>query len=195
MTMCIYKNESIPCIAITNRHLVEGDYIAQIREVAKKHPESIVLREKDLPEQEYEILAKEILSIGERYEVPVFLHFYVEVAKRLGVPNIHVPFFIFRNMSNEEKGFFHQIGVSVHSVEEAEEAEKLGASRLTAGHIFETSCKPGLPARGVDFLRDVCRNVSIPVYAIGGIDKKNAVECIMAGAKGICMMSAFMKNN
>lgn len=194
MIMSIYKNEEIPCIAITNRKLVEGEYLEQIKKVAKQHPESIVLREKDLLAKEYEELAKQVIKIGMEYGIPVFLHFYVDVAKKLGATNIHLPFSVLQNMSNEEKDIFLQIGVSIHSVEEAKEAQKLGASRLIAGHIFETSCKPGLHPRGLSFLENVCQSVTIPVYAIGGITDENAKECIMNGAKGVCMMSGYMKN-
>lgn len=49
------------------------------------------------------------------------------------------------------------------------EAQALGATYLLAGHIFDTSCKPGLPGRGLDFLAQVCAAVPLPVYAIGGI--------------------------
>ena len=83
--------------------------------------------------------------------------------------------------------------MSCHSKEDAEEAEKLGASYITAGHIFDTSCKAGLPGRGLDFLNEVKSSVSIPVYAIGGISADNAGNVINAGADGICIMSGFMK--
>ena len=66
--------------------------------------------------------------------------------------------------------FFKVIGTSVHSVEDAIKAEQLGATYMTAGHIFATDCKKGLPPRGLDFLKNVCDAVEIPVYAIGGIN-------------------------
>lgn len=191
----MYKNNTIPCIAITNRKQVQGSYLEQIERVAKQCPESIILREKDLTDKEYEELAKQVIDIGRDYQIPVFLHFYVDVAKKLGAPNLHVPFFVLQNLTKGDKESFSQIGVSIHSVEEAKEAQKLGATRLIAGHIFETSCKPGLLPRGLDFLRQVCESVTIPVYAIGGISEKNAKECILAGAKGVCMMSGFMKKD
>ena len=49
------------------------------------------------------------------------------------------------------------------------EAERLGAAYVTAGHIFTTDCKKGLPPRGLDFLKNVCDAVTIPVYGIVGI--------------------------
>ncbi len=89
---------------------------------------------------------------------------------------------------------FDFIGASIHSVEEARKAEKLGASYLTAGHIYETGCKPDLAPRGLGFLREVCQSVDIPVYAIGGIhlEKQQLSEIYEAGARGACIMSVFM---
>ena len=89
---------------------------------------------------------------------------------------------------------FSQIGTSVHSVEDALEAQKLGATYITAGHIYATDCKKGLPPRGLDFLRDVCRAVDIPVYAIGGIkiDQAQFTDILNCGAAGGCIMSGMM---
>ena len=85
------------------------------------------------------------------------------------------------------------IGVSVHSVEEAKEAEKLGASYLTAGHVFATECKKGLLPRGLEFLEEICDSVAIPVYAIGGIHPGNLRQIEESKAAGACMMSEYMK--
>ena len=72
------------------------------------------------------------------------------------------------------------------------EAEKLGCTYITAGHVFATDCKKGLPPRGLSFLKEVCYSVTIPVYAIGGIDENNMEAVRQAGAAGGCMMSGFM---
>lgn len=68
----------------------------------------------------------------------------------------------------------------------------LGATYITAGHIFATDCKKGVPPRGLDFLSSVCSFVNIPVYAIGGISPVNAQKAIDAGAEGVCIMSGLM---
>jgi thiamine-phosphate pyrophosphorylase len=86
-----------------------------------------------------------------------------------------------------------RLGVSVHSISEALEAELLGATYLIAGNIYETDCKKGLPGKGLEYLRDVCAAVSIPVYAIGGITKDRLSEIKQAGAAGGCMMSGMMR--
>ena len=72
------------------------------------------------------------------------------------------------------------------------EAQALGCTYITAGHVFETDCKKGLPGRGLDFLRNVCAAVDIPVYGIGGIDADNIALVRDTGASGACLMSSLM---
>ena len=78
--------------------------------------------------------------------------------------------------------------------EEAIEAQKLGATYISAGHIFATDCKKDLPPRGLEFLKEDCNSVTIPVYAIVGIKLSDVQmdEIIKCGAKGGCIMSGMM---
>ena len=73
-------------------------------------------------------------------------------------------------------------------------AEQAGASYVTAGHIYSTACKAGIPPRGEAFLRAVVDAVSLPVYAIGGIGEENIARVAAAGAAGACLMSGFMQS-
>ena len=73
------------------------------------------------------------------------------------------------------------------------EAQELGAAYVTAGHVFATDCKKGLPPRGITFLEEVVKSVKIPVFAIGGVNSSNIEEIKQTGAAGCCMMSGFMK--
>ncbi|WP_232463329.1 thiamine phosphate synthase [Tumebacillus avium] len=84
------------------------------------------------------------------------------------------------------------IGCSVHSVEEALDAQEQGATYITYGHIFATGSKPGLPPRGLDALRKVVEAVEIPVLAIGGITTDNIEDVLATGAAGIAVISAVM---
>ena len=93
----------------------------------------------------------------------------------------------------KELGDFDMIGVSVHSKEEALDAVRLGATYLIAGNVFETDCKKGLSGKGVDFLKEICENSSVPVYGIGGINDENTKMVQETGAMGECRMSYYMK--
>ena len=180
-------------IAVTNRKLCNRPFTEQLERVCRHHPRALILREKDLSEHEYELLAEQVLEICGTHDVPCILHTYTEVARRLGCSRIHLPLPLFRTEASS-LGDFSLVGTSVHSVEDAIEAEKLGASYLTAGHIYVTDCKKGLPPRGTGFLREVCLQVSVPVYAIGGIhpDENQMKEIIDCGAAGGCIMSGMM---
>ncbi len=85
------------------------------------------------------------------------------------------------------------VGKSVHSIEEALVAEQQGADYLLFGHIFATSSKPDLYPRGVSQLKQLIRQVTIPVIAIGGITPDNVGEVIQAGASGVAVMSGVLQ--
>ena len=182
-------------IAVSNRKLCDRPFLEQIERVCKVNPEAIILREKDLPEEEYRILAGEVLKICDRYQVTCILHNFWEAALELGCTSVHLSLPVMRKLPVKEKNEFTKIGISIHSVEEAKEAEQLGASYVTAGHIYATNCKKGLPPRGLGFLEKVCREVSIPVYGIGGVkfDEKQWQDMKECGAAGGCIMSGMME--
>lgn len=173
-------------IAVSNRALTT-DFFGQLKKISSVGI-PIILREKDLNENEYEALAKKAIADCD----DIILHTFTETAKKLNHKKIHLPMHIFRTAELTD---FDIVGASVHSVEEAVEAQRLGASYITAGHIFETDCKKGVLPRGLDFLKSVCNAVSIPVYAIGGITPENAYSAVDAGAAGVCVMSGLMKCN
>ena len=187
MTICMSE-----IICVTNRHLCNDDFLKRIEKICKCRPSSIILREKDMSEDDYTALAAEVINICRSYDVPCTLHSFVNAAIKLKADRIHLPLHILRTLGSEDKRHFSVIGASCHSVEEAEEAISLGAGYITAGHIFDTDCKAGLPGRGLDFLRNVCEHSSVPVYAIGGISPGNIDDVINAGADGVCIMSGFM---
>ncbi|WP_303822788.1 thiamine phosphate synthase [Ruminococcus flavefaciens] len=180
-------------ICVTARKLCSGDFLGQLEKIAEAAPKYIILREKDLNEDEYSALAKRAMEICSGSGTKLVLHYYWKIAAELGADSIHLPLHILRELTAEDKRSFHLIGASCHSVEDAVEAEKLGADYITAGHVFETDCKKGLPPRGLDFLHSVCESVKIPVYAIGGIAPETFGQVIEAGASGACVMSGFMK--
>ncbi len=243
-------------LCVTNRKLCREDFFEHMESVAQAlHGRSggIILREKDLSEEEYRELAGKIMKICGKYGVRCILHNFADTAAALGAQAIHLPLPVLRRMhgsasaENRERsvpacnamdaasaengeepvrssgmtddaanvisaknGFdshqgtdpeadarsilsrFRIIGASCHSVEDALEAQALGCTYITAGHIFATDCKKGVPPRGLAFLREVCRSVSIPVYAIGGINEKNYLQVLQTGAAGACIMSGLM---
>lgn len=181
-------------ICITNRKLVDGDFLKQIEKLASGDIDLFILREKDLPEEEYEELAAKMIDICRVHGKMVMLHTFQEAAKRLNHPFIHLTMTDFMELSDEDRRWFEKIGVSTHSAKEAIICEKRGASYVTASHIFPTDCKPGIRPKGLVYLKEVTGAVGdMEVYALGGINEENMQLCIEAGADGVCMMSEYMR--
>ena len=179
-------------LCVTHRQLCREDFLERVEKIAAARPRGLILREKDLPEEEYRALARRVLEICRAHEVPCILHNFPETARELGCEALHLPLAALRKMTRAEREAFPVLGASCHSREEAEEAEEMGCRYITLGHIFETACKQGLPGRGTELLQNVCAAVSLPVYAIGGINRENIGPVRRAGAAGACLMSGLM---
>ncbi|MDD7794436.1 thiamine phosphate synthase [Clostridium sp. 'White wine YQ'] len=178
-------------ICVTNRKLCKDDFLDRLNLLAKGKPYGIMLREKDLSQFEYESLAIKVKEICDINKVPLIINQNIDVALKLDIPNIQLSMNNLRSHATILSKF-KNIGASVHSVEEAREAQELGATYLIAGHIFPTDCKKGVPERGLSFLQEVCNAVSIPVFAIGGITDDKLEDVKNAGSTGVCVMSESM---
>ena len=177
-------------IAVTNRKLCTDNFVLRVREILSAEPFEVILREKDLSDDKYCQLVKEIVADNNGYKKVLALN-WSEMALEMGIEKVHLT--MQQLMEHGRPSFIKRAGVSVHSAEEAETAQKLGADYLIAGHIYATDCKKGVPPRGIEFFRGVCESVDIPVFAIGGISENNFNEPLENGGTGVCLMSEFMK--
>lgn len=180
-------------ICVTDRSLCGDSFLTQLEKICAGGADRIILREKDMDDRDYIQLASRASEICRSFGTPLSLHTHFNAAEILGAEKIHLPYSVFVEKAPACMSY-RTVGVSVHSAAEAMECEKLGASYVTAGHIFPTDCKKGLPPRGTEFLTEVCDCVDIPVYAIGGITPENAAFAAAAGASGVCLMSSLMKS-
>lgn len=179
-------------LSVTNRKLCREKFLDRIEKIAAAHPAGIILREKDLSEEEYRNLAEQVLEICRKQETQCILHCFCDTAIELGCDAVHLPLSVLMNMDPEKRKKFRIMGASCHSGEDAVMAEKMGCTYITVGHIFDTDCKKGLPGRGLEFLKQVCQRVSVPVYAIGGITGTDMKKIRRTGASGACVMSGLM---
>ncbi|RJQ41211.1 MAG: thiamine phosphate synthase [Nitrospiraceae bacterium] len=85
------------------------------------------------------------------------------------------------------------IGISTHSIEQAIEAEQGGASYIGFGPIFHTATKDAGKPKGIKALREIKKNIKIPVVAIGGINAANLESVIASGADAVAVSSAIIQ--
>ena len=195
---------------ISNRKLCENEnlerqiekiFLAYEKKIILKNFEivALTLREKDLDKNEYLKLIEKVYPICQKYKINLILHqnYDLNLDDKYKIDGIHLSYNIFKSLNENIKAElikkYKRIGVSIHSLNEAKEVESLGASYVVAGHIFETDCKKGLEPRGLKFIEDLSSALTIPIFAIGGIDEKNSLSVINNGAFSICMMSTLMK--
>ena len=182
-------------ICVTNRNLCDGDFLKQMKKIAGGKPDAVILREKDLPEEDYSSLAEKVMDICGEAQVRCILHSYASAAASLGADSLHLPLPLLKDTDAAVIRGFDTLGVSCHSAADVSLAEKLGATYVTAGHIFETDCKRDIPPRGLGLLSDITETANIPVYAIGGINADNIALTKDAGASGACIMSGLMRSD
>lgn len=177
-------------VVVTNRKLCRENFFDRIEKLLDAGVDKIILREKDMEPAEYRDLAKRVIRICDNYETDLILHNYIDIAIELNHPMIHLPIPRLRAINQ-----FNMIGVSCHSLKDVEIAEKFNASYITFGHVFPTDCKKNLEPRGLESLRDICRNTVLPVYAIGGMTSNNYKDILKAGANGCAIMSSAMMSH
>ncbi|MBQ4178867.1 MAG: thiamine phosphate synthase [Elusimicrobia bacterium] len=186
-------------IGVTNRLLCRNDFFEQIEYICKQNLYALILREKDLDDKTYEEFAVKCNDICTKNNVLFFINTKINIAQKLKIKNVQVSFEDF--ITNKETlNSFDTVAVSVHSLSEALTVQKFVEETsqnifLIAGHIFETDCKKGLQPRGIEFLKEICANVEIPVFAIGGINQNTIKQLKGINIEGVCLMSELMKKS
>lgn len=178
--------------AVTDRAWVgKQSLYEQVESALKGGATCVQLREKELDEDNFLKEAMEISALCRRYKVPFFVNDNVEIAIACHADGIHVgQEDVKASQVRQRVGEDMIIGVSAHSVEEAQEAVRNGADCLGVGAMFSTSTKADVEVLSKETLRDICLAVDIPVVAIGGIGKSNILQLAGTGVDGVALVSA-----
>ena len=168
-------------VAVTNRQRLHLPMSEWARRIIDGGVDLIQLREKDLAESELRPIAIALLTAIESPN-KLQINGHPNLAMELGC-GLHLP---------EAMPVFdkppHPFSRSIHSPANISTRET--PDFLVAGHLFPTSSKTGLPARGIEWLQSLVHESPYPIVAIGGIDASNAALAIQAGADGVALISA-----
>jgi thiamine-phosphate pyrophosphorylase len=169
---------------VTDRR--QGDLLTHVSRAVGQGVDMIQVREKDLPASELLDLVNRIKTAAFGTRTKVLVNDRLDVALASGTDGLHLP----GNglPADRVRKYVRLVGVSVHSVEEAAEAERQAADFVVFGPVFET---PGKQPVGIEALRRVADAVSIPVLAIGGITAENTETVMRTGAAGIAAIRLF----
>lgn len=151
--------------------------------------EMIQIRAKQLSARDLDSLVRTVLRVAGNSQVLVNTR--TDVALASGAYGVHLPA---GSMSPETirriapAGFL--IGVSCHTLDELQAAEREGADFAVFGPVFPSVTKSLSPI-GIEAFRQAVASVRMPVYALGGVTAENAPRCIQAGAAGVAGISLF----
>ena len=183
---------SLLLYAVTDRTWLGGRTLADaVHDALEGGATFLQLREKNLDDDSFLQLALEIKEIAAKYKVPFVINDNINVALACGADGVHVGQ---KDMAAKDVrkiiGSDKILGVSAQTVEQAVAAEENGADYLGVGSVFSTSTKLDADAVSFETLKEICQAVSIPVVAIGGINKDNARKLKGSGIDGIAVVSA-----
>ena len=152
----------------------------------------IQLRAKKSSSDEVRRMAEKILPITKRSNVGLVINDYPDIAGDLGAELCHVGQEDFEELKFQTSNFKISFGLSTHSPAQALAALKTNAAYIAVGPVFATGTKPTAKPVTLEYVRWAAANVTVPWFAIGGINLKNLDEVIAAGAKRICVVSAIL---
>lgn len=187
-----FDKEKLLLYAVTDRSWLKGATLADQVERALRGGVTLVqLREKGLDQETFLAEAGEIKALCHRFGVPLIINDNVAIAAAVDADGVHV------GQSDREAGEVRAelgpdkiIGVSARTVEQAVRAQERGADYLGVGAVFPTGTKTDASGITLETLRDICRAVTIPVAAIGGIQEENVGKLAGSGISGIAVVSA-----
>ena len=187
-----FHKEELKLYAVTDRRwLGEKTLLQAVTEAIDGGATLIQLREKDLDEQSFREEAIAIQALCRSRGIHLLINDNVQLAKEIDADGVHVGQSDME--ANDVRAFLGPdkiIGVTAKTPEQAKAAEAAGADYLGAGAVFGTQSKTDTKKMSPEQLKAVCKAVSIPVVAIGGITADNAPELAGSGAAGIAVVSA-----
>lgn len=172
----------------------EEEFLYRVEEALKGGVTLLQLREKDKSTKEYIRLAQKVKNIAQQYSVPLIIDDRVDVALAAEADGVHVgesdmPIETARKLMGDGK----IVGATAKTVAKAKEACEQGADYIGVGAIYPTTTKVKTVLTSIDTLNDICNAVSIPVNAIGGLNKSNIDILEGIPIAGICVVSAIMR--
>nr|WP_317323589.1 thiamine phosphate synthase [uncultured Flavonifractor sp.] len=178
--------------AVTDRSWLGERTLPQaVEAVLKGGATFLQLREKELDQASLLAEARELRTIAGRYHVPFVVNDSVEAALACGADGVHVGQ---KDLMGRDVraliGPDKILGITANTVELAVAAERAGADYIGAGAVFGTTTKQDAKSLSLETLREICRAVSIPVVAIGGVNADNLPRLAGTGAAGAAVVSA-----
>jgi thiamine-phosphate pyrophosphorylase len=158
----------------------------------------IQLRAKKSSPDKIRRMAEAILPVTQRANVGLVINDYPDIARETGAEFCHLGQEDFFNAGHTHVSQIQdaksktRIGLSTHSPEQAQRALAAGPDYIAIGPVYATGTKPGAKPVTLEYVRWAAKHVTIPWFAIGGINLRTLGDVLAAGARRICVVSAIL---
>ena len=187
------KLGNIDFYMVTDSGFSKNGIISDVNNAVKAGCNIVQYREKQKSTKEMIIEAKHLKQICNG-KATFLINDRIDVALAVDADGVHIgkedmPFVTVKKLLGKDK----IIGMTVHNLEEAFEAEKLGIDYIGLAPIFETDTKKDAQKPcGIEMIKKIRKEVNLPIVAVGGIDKENVKEVIKAGADSAVSIKAVL---
>ncbi|SFX26342.1 thiamine-phosphate pyrophosphorylase [Thermoactinomyces sp. DSM 45891] len=169
------------------------DLLSRVEKAIQGGVTCVQLRRKKITDDQFIEEALQMRELCRQYQIPFAINDRVEITREVEADWLHI--------GQEDKGILYaraivgskiKIGVSVHSVEEALEAESSGADYVGVGALFPTSSKPDTIPLHLNTLRSIRNAIDIPIVGIGGITEENIKRVPSDVVDGFAIISSIL---
>ena len=168
---------------LTEELIAGGVDVIQVRAKMKPHPELMEL-------------GLAVVRVAARHGVPVIINDDTDAAFETGADGVHLGQEDWTAIPRVERvqrlANMRIVGISTHSLAQAQAAERNGASYIGVGPVFSTATKPGVSPVGLELVCQVAPQITVPFFAIGGITLDNLDQVLATGATRIAVVSAIL---
>ncbi|MEI8129152.1 MAG: thiamine phosphate synthase [bacterium] len=174
----------------------EDKFLDAIASALEGGVDILQLREKTMPASKILELGKKIKQLCLQYDVTFIVNDRIDIAALLEADGVHLGQDDLEVKSARDiLGANAIVGVSTHAPEQALKAVQDGADYIGVGPVFATPTKKGRSPVGLEYVKWASENITIPAFAIGGIDAENCQEVFDAGLKRIAVVRAIINAN
>jgi thiamine-phosphate pyrophosphorylase len=178
---------------VTDRNQTNGrDLLYVVEQALEAGVKAIQLREKDLNGRELFFLAEKTRHLCLRYDATLLINDRIDVALAVDADGAQIgKSSLTLKSARRLLGPDKLLGASTHSLQEAYEAQRCGADFVLFGPVYFTQSKAAYGApQGILALREIVEKISLPIYAIGGVNAQNVDETRKTGVRGVAVISA-----
>jgi 8-oxo-dGTP diphosphatase len=190
----ILKALALPPIYLISNlsEMTEQDFLAGLKNQLSRGLKLIQVREKQLSKEEFIAFAKQVIALAEPYHAKVLINGDIALARDLGAQGVHLPSQSLLALKNKPTGLL--VAASTHNKMELAYAQALDIDFVVLSPVKSTFSHPEAEPLGWKKFAELTQNITLPVYALGGMALNDLPLAQSFGARGVAFQRGLTIN-